>query len=261
MKPGIVDVNVTLGQWPFRHVPYGNASDLAGNLKSLGIVEAWAGTFDGLLHKDIASANARLAEDCARHGKGILRPIGSINLSLPNWDDDIYRCAENHGMHGIRLHPNYHGYKLDDARVAACFELAASSNLVVQIAVTMEDERMMHPLMQVPPVDVLPLIPLLPKQPKLSVILINALRTVRGQPLTQLTSSGALYFDHAMVEGVAGVANVLKDLPLERLLFGSHAPLFYAESAILKLMESELSEEQQTAITHRNVVKQFAAEH
>ena len=48
------------------------------------------------------------------------------------------------------------------------------------------------------------------------------------------------------------MANLLKQVPADRVVFGSHAPFFYFESALLKLQESPLSELQATAVRAGN---------
>jgi len=217
-----------------------------------GVVQAWAGSFDGLLHKDIASVNARLADECHRRGGGLLVPFGSINPKLPDWEENLRRCAEEHRMPGIRLHPNYHGYRLDDPDFARLLQLSAQRHLIVQLALEMEDERMMHPLLRVEPVDITPLPSRIKQTPSLRLVLLNALGTLRGEPLLDLIAAGEVYVEISMLEGVGGVGNLLAHMPANRVLFGSHAPLFYYESALLKLKESPLSEEQLTAIRNEN---------
>ena len=248
-----VDTNVTLGRWPFRRCPLDETPALAAKLRAHGVTQAWAGTFDGLLHKDLGSANARLAAECRAHA-GLLVPFGSVNPKLPDWEEELRRCAEVHRMLGIRLHPNYHGYPLDNPAFARLLTLAAERKLIVQLAVVMEDERTLHPLMQVPPVDTAPLADLLKRTPGLRLQLLNAFRTLRGEPLLRLAAAGA-HFEIAMLEGVGGVASLLKQLPAERLLFGSHAPLFYFESAMLKLKESVLTLEQERALRRDNALR------
>ena len=237
----LIDTNITLSRWPFRRLPLDDTPALVSKLRHYGVTRAWAGTFDALLQKDVGSANSRLAEECRRHGHGLLLPFGAVNPTLPDWEDEIRRCQEVHRMPGIRLHPNYHGYKLDDPRFARLLDLAAERGLIVQLAVLMEDERTKHPLVRVPHVDVTPLLSLLKSRPGLRVVLLNWSRGIFGSKLPGLAAAGQVFFEISAVEGVNGVANLLRQLPLDRILFGSDAPFLYFESAWLKLKESELS--------------------
>jgi len=42
----------------------------------------------------------------------------------------------------------------------------------------------------------------------------------------------------SMLEGVGGVEKLLDVVPVDRVLFGSHLPLFVLESAVFKMRES-----------------------
>src|SRR6185295_6640718 len=139
-----IDTNVYLGRWPFRRLAFDESAALVEKLKSRGVTQAWVGSFDGLLHRDLAAVNQRLADECQRPGFEMFRPFGSINPILPDWEDDLRRCHEMHRMLGIRLHPNYHGYSLEDARFAELLRQASERELIVQLALSMEDERTQH---------------------------------------------------------------------------------------------------------------------
>lgn len=249
---GIIDTNVYLDRWPFRRLRLDDTSALVEKLRAQGVVEAWAGSFDGLLHEDIGAVNARLAEQCQQRGGGLLKPFGSINLALPSWEEDLRRCHEMHRMPGVRLHPNYQNYKLDDPAFTALLKQATARKLIVQIVGAMEDERTQHPLMRVAPVDLSPLPRALEAAPYARVMLLNWPRMSGGKPVLLSLQLTSVMFDIGLVEGIAGIETVLADLPVERLCFGSYAPYFYHEAATLKLQESELTDAQRDAICTGN---------
>ncbi len=194
----IIDTNVSLSRWPFRRLAGDETPALVARLRKRNVAQAWAGSFDGIFHKDVSSVNSRLAIDCRTHGQGILLPFGSVNPRLPDWQEDLRRCHEEHKMVGIRLHPNYHGYNLEDPSFAELLALAADRGLIVQLALCMEDERTQH------------------------------------------------------LEGVGGVARLADRVSLQRVLFGSHSPLFYFESALLKVQESGFSNVPERMIFEEN---------
>ena len=248
----IVDVQVYLSRWPFRRLRGDEPAELVSHLRARGVVEAWAGSFDALLHRDVAAVNARLAEDCRRHGDGLLVPFGTVNPSLPDWEEDLRRCHEEHGMPGIRLHPDFHGYGLDDPGFARLLKAAAERRRIVQIAMRMEDERTQHPRVRVPNTDPAPLLEVLPKTPGAKVVLLNAHRGLALGMLGRLAAAGVAGFDLATLERMGGLDDFSKGAGPDRVLFGSFFPYFTWESAALKLRESGLDPDTLAKIRHAN---------
>ena len=112
---------------------------------------------------------------------------------------------------------------------------------------------MMHPMMRAPAVDIKPLEKLVAQMPTLRLVLLNALTNIsRTDQLYRLTNAGDVYVEIAMLETLAGLDTLLKDIPLNRVLFGSHAPSFYFEAARLKLQESNPAAGHARAIAHEN---------
>ncbi len=248
----IIDTNVYLSRWPFRRLPGDEPEALEAKLRQRNVVQAWAGSFDGLLHRDIAGVNIRLAQACGAYGQGLLIPFGSINPKLPDWQEDVRRCQEVHKMPGIRLHPNYHGYGLGDPAFAELLKLATARRLIVQIALCMEDERTQSPLMRISPVDITPLAQVVKNTPGLRLELLNRTSHISQEQFRAALAAGDVYTDFSMVEGVAGVARFVNDVPLPRVLFGSYYPFYDFESALLKIQESGLDEGSQKDICEGN---------
>lgn len=248
----IIDVNANLSRWPFRRTPCDELPRLVAAYQKHGVRQAWVGSLDGLFHRDLDGVNRRLVEACREERSVELVPFGSINPMLPDWQEDLRRLAEDYSMPGLRLHPGYHGYRLDEPALAELLDQAAQRRLIVQLVVRMDDVRVQHPLMRIADVDTKPLAALVQARPGLRVVLLNGLATLRGARLKALAATERVWFEIAMREGAGGVGSLLDEAPPSRVLFGSHLPLFPLESAILKMQEAALDDRQRQAIACEN---------
>jgi uncharacterized protein len=258
--PEIIDSNVHLFEWPFRKLKYDRTEALIAKLRQHRITQAWAGSFEAVLHKQLDAINHRLAEECRTRGDGVLIPIGTINPDGPDWEEDLRRCHEQHGMRGLRLYPAYHGYTLDHPEFTRMLGAATKRGMLVQVALRMEDERVHHPAIDVPVVNVSPLLEVLKKVPAAKVQLINSAGPLLGNNVPVLVRDTRVTFDIAATEGNGGVGRLIEGtnpsykgaIPVDRLLFGSHAPYFPCESALMKLFESPLGLEQLEKLMRTN---------
>jgi len=258
--PEIIDTNVHLFRWPFRGLKYDRTEALVQKLRRHRIAQAWAGSFEFVLHKQLDGANRLLAAECREQGRGLLIPIGSVNPVWPDWEEDLRRCHEQYKMPGIRLYPAYHGYGLDHPELLRLLASAARRGLLVQIVIRMEDERVHHPSIVAPVVSAARLPEILAKVPEARVQLLNADTVFRGGRVRALIEQTRTTFDIAAVEGDGGIGRLVDGthptyrclVPMERLLFGSHAPFFPCESALLKLFESPLDRPQLDKVMYAN---------
>jgi uncharacterized protein len=256
----MIDVNVNLFRWPYRRVPGDDPESLQARLRARGVAQAWASSYEGLLSRDMAGVNLRLAEACRRADARFFAPFGCVNPKLPDWKEDLRRCHEVHRMAGVRLFPNYHGYRLSDPLFEELLAGAGERKLIVQIALRMEDTRTQATIVE--PVDPSPLADLLPRFSRVPVVLLNYGAWAgddAGQKMRTIQKAENVCFDIAMNEGVGGLERLIASTSPSRVLFGSHAPFFYFESAVLKVREAGLAPDQGSAILEKNARTLLAA--
>jgi uncharacterized protein len=158
------------------------------------------------------------------------------------------------------VHPNYHNYTLRDPDFARLLRSAADRGLILQVAAWMEDERTQNPLMQVRIVDLSPLPPLLERIPAARLMILNSgiSATPMESTLARFRKFDRVAFDFAMLEGMAHLPVLINAVGVERVAFGSYSPMFYFESAALKMSEAALSPEQIEAVLAGNARRLLA---
>jgi predicted TIM-barrel fold metal-dependent hydrolase len=259
--PGIIDTNINLFDWPFRALKYRDTKALVAKIRKHRVIEAWAGSFEALLAKDMHGINARLAEECQRHGPGFLLPFGSVNIAWPDWQEDLRRCHETFRMRGIRIYPGYQPFHLNHPDFPLLLRSVSEHGLVLQIVFGMEDPRVHHPVINVGPVTLRPLVDALRAVPNAKVHLLHFPNSPQAtDDLNRFFSNQNTFLEISRFEGNGAIGRMIganpglpsARAPLDRLLFGSHAPFFPIETAILKLIESPLESEQIRAIMQTN---------
>ena len=120
----IVDFCAYLGNWPLYQLPISNATGLLQAMDRCGIWAAWVSLVDGAFLLNPREANERLKDLVAQH-LDRLYPVGTINVNLPGWRDDVLDGIERLNLSGFRFFPTYHDYALDSAEAIALATLLA----------------------------------------------------------------------------------------------------------------------------------------
>lgn len=255
----IIDCNANLGSWPFRRTDYNTPEQLIERLARVEIEHAWVTSLNAVMLKNVAAANAPLAEAVADHHA--LTAIGTVNPEWPKWESDIAECADL-GMPGVRVNPNYQGWLLTDPTFGELLAAAEDLGLFVEVTVGMTDVRHHHPLVMVPVVALGGILDACAKHPEATIVIANATNAAilgvardAGGPLPE-----RLFFEISHVESVGGVQSLADEIGIGHLLFGTHAPYYYPESSVLKVFEEcDFSEDELEALTHGNAEGLLAA--
>jgi hypothetical protein len=257
----VFDVNCGCGAWPFRPTPAADAESLEAMLRAEGVTRACAYPLEAYLWPDPQEANELRLPELA--GSDFFVPSAVLNPTLPACLKGYQRCRDEWGVPMVRLMPNYHSYALDDAAVDRLAERAAADGVALGVCIRAEDKRMQNSIAKVPPFPIDNVTALARRHPELKVVafgfgrLWDRCELVPPRMVQQLDGQAELeqradlpanmWIELSFFEHESSFANALKLFPAERLLFGSHAPLFYPRANIAKIRYSEAPEEAKRA--------------
>jgi len=163
-------------------------------------------------------------------------------------------------MPGLRIYPGYQPFDLDHPAMEILVKITAERGLILQVVFGMEDPRVHHPIINVGSVTFAPLLKAVASTPKAKVELVHYAPPSRGEDFAQWLTKTNTVMDISRLEGNGAVGRMIGSItglpsarvPVDRIVFGSHAPYFPVETALLKLMESPLDAQQLQAIMHGN---------
>ena len=239
-----IDVNVSLGNWPFRTFPEHTAAKLSASLKRVGIDKALVSSLDAVFLPDPAEANKKLIRQLKPYPN--LRPVPVCNPTLPQWEKELESASAGSP---VKILPNYHHYRLTSKAVDRFMEKAGENKNSILIQVRMEDERNQYPLLKVMGTKADDIVNL---AKRFSDCTIVCLCTYFREAVDIVTRTGNVYTDTSFIEKLDTLPALFKKIPVPRVLFGSHVPFLCSDAAKNKIVLAGLKKTDRDAVASGN---------
>ncbi|MGQ9733191.1 MAG: amidohydrolase family protein, partial [Candidatus Zipacnadales bacterium] len=117
-------------------------------LKREAITQAIVSSLPAVLYKNPQEGNVQLVEEISQRSRFFI-PFAVLNPAFPGWREDLRRCAEELGLKGLRLYPNYQQFSLRSRETKALVQAATELGWVTCVSIRLEDERFHHWRMKV----------------------------------------------------------------------------------------------------------------
>lgn len=226
----VVDVNAWVGSWSSQAVNAG-AGEVRGMLKSAGVDRIFMAPLDGAWAQNPHLAND-LAYDAAQRWSDV-HPVPVIDPTVATWEGEVDRAHRHAGVRLVKWLPAYSGYEL--AAADECAQALIEADLSLMVQTRIEDPRRQHPLAQVPDVPAREVVDLARRHPELTVVIGGATSASILDQSGFLEKIKNLYFDVSQADGMDNLIVLINRGIRDRLLFGSHAPLFVPLAGIARI--------------------------
>lgn len=242
----IIDVNAYTGHWP-THPVAGALGRVRASLKEYGVDRICVSPLDAAWCRNPHRFNDDLY--VASGGTDDVWPVPVLDPTIATWRGELERAKAQPRVRLVKLLPAYSGYDLNFA--SDLFAALAGAGLGVIVQTRLEDPRRQHPLAQVPDVPAAAVADAAERHADLLMI-IGGPRTGEIRALTdRFPDLPNLYADVSQADGMDAIKVLVEDGLRDRLLFGSHAPLFIPYSALSRVV-TDLSDDDASAILGGN---------
>ena len=228
----IIDVNTWTGPWPaLVNVPYDVAS-VRSSLRAFGVERMFLAPLEAAWSANPHLCNPVVYE--AADAYDDISPVPVIDPTLPTWPAALAKAAGHRAVRMIKLLPGYGGYGLDAAD--ELFVEADGAGLAISVQIRIDDPRRHHPLAQVPDVPAIDVVEAAKRHLDLKLVMGGASAASMKDLAAPVRDLPGLYADTSQVDGVDSVKMLVDAGIGDKLLFGSHAPVFVPAAAVARVL-------------------------
>jgi len=246
----LIDVNVSLGPWPFWKFQEDSPEKLSKHLKSEEISLALVSSLETVFYPDPQLGNRDLFIKLKPYPN--LIPIIVSNPSLSSWKEMLEKYDNLYKIKAVKILPNYHNYSVSSSFVSDLMKELNKRKIPLIIQMRLEDERNQYPLLKVRGVRIEEIINLAKSFPNVPII---TLCPYFQEAISLVKESPNIYIDISFIERLNTLKTLLEKVPGERVLFGSHTPFLYTRSAVMKVKTADIPEKDREAIASGNICR------
>lgn len=230
----VIDSCAFIGHYPFRKTNMQSAKDLIHLMDQNSISKAVVSFIAGVYYRDMMDGNLELFEQAAPYADRLIY-AANINPDYPCAMEDLERCVLEFGCREIRLWPKQ--TKSDPCGEAYQTIMRRCAQLNVPVAFCLEDTRGRHPLDISSTLTAKELAQIAQAVPEVDIVVHNPTSYNHIEQAVLVARTGKIYYDLGKLDIIYkdSLQNAVEALGFDRLLFGTGAPLLYADPQFVKL--------------------------
>lgn len=230
----VIDCNASSGHWPSQPPVDTSVAAVWRELHEHGVDRVFMASLLSAWCRDPHAPNLALLTDTAGYPE--VSPVPTLDPTVHTWRDHLATLAKQADVRLVRLLPTYGPYDVLEATDEMLDELRASG-LAVQVQTRLDDPRRQHPRAMVPDLPAADVVQLARRHPSLTMIIGGARFGELLALKDQILELNLLYADTSQCDGMDALKVLCEKGLTDRLLYGSHAPLFTITSGLRRVVD------------------------
>ena len=227
----IIDLNAFTGTWP-SHPVMGDLPNVRDSLRAYGVERIFVSPLEAAWCRNPHRFNQALYQATATFDD--VWPMPVLDPTIATWRKELDAIVQQAKVRVVRLLPAYSPYC--PSKAETLLEALVEIGLSVIVQTRLEDPRRQHPLAPVPDLPATAVAETAAHHPELTLIIGGArLAEIRALKV-HLLDLPNLYADVSQADGLDAVKVLVEDGLADKLVFGSHAPLFIPYAALSRVL-------------------------
>ena len=241
----IIDTNVFIGPYPFRHLPHPDPEVLVRVIEREGVQRAWVGHLPSAFYRDPYAGNDILYAALESHAE-VLSPVPAIHPGWPRWERYL-REALRRGAVAIRAYPPQWSMGPHDPAMLDLARACGEQRIPLVLTTRFEDPRQRHWLDSAGDLSGAAIRAIVRVDERVRVLVTSAGRGLVEEVHWGLTPAerSRVWWDISWMWGPPGddLAHLLRTVGPDRFVYGSGWPLRLAQipRANLALLPDDLA--------------------